>query len=169
MPYLSPTSHNYCNFSLRFILTFLPHGTAIFWKLLFFNLVGVLYQITFRIKSPSSPLHTIVCVLFTVCFCLISASRGQLTRRPYGHFRCLLVWFLCFHSFHPFCACLVIFKMCWGVSAEPFRIKVDWLIDWLPSYPLLRLLWSKSDNEVTRKRILDQYHTSTPLSSTALR
>ena len=39
----------------------------------------------------------------------------------------------------------------------------------LPSYPLLRLLRSKSDNKVTRKRILDQYHTGTPLSSTALR
>ena len=39
----------------------------------------------------------------------------------------------------------------------------------LPSYPLLRLLWSKSDNKVTKKRILDQYHTGTSLSSTALR
>ena len=69
--------------------------------------------------------YTVICVVFTVCFCLISASKGQLTRRPYGHFRCLLVWFLCFHSFHPFCACLVLFKMCGGVSVEPLRIKVD--------------------------------------------
>ena len=36
-------------------------------------------------------------------------------------------------------------------------------------YPLLKLLWSKSNNNVTRKRILDQCRTGTPLSSTALR
>ena len=34
-------------------------------------------------------------------------------------------------------------------------------------YPLLRLLWSKSDNKVTRKGILGQYHTGIPLSLTA--
>ena len=38
----------------------------------------------------------------------------------------------------------------------------------LPLHPLLRLLWSKSDNKVTKKRIFDQYHTGTPRSSTAL-
>ena len=37
----------------------------------------------------------------------------------------------------------------------------------LPLYPLLRLLRSKSDSKVTRKRILDQYHTGTALNSTA--
>ena len=34
----------------------------------------------------------------------------------------------------------------------------------LPSYPLLRLLWSKFENKVTKKRILDQYHTALHLA-----
>ena len=51
-------------------------------------------------------------------------------RTPRDSTSLVLVWFLCFHSFHPFCACSVLFKMCCGVSVEPFRIKVD-LIDWL--------------------------------------
>ena len=45
-----------------------------------------------------------------------------------------------------------------GSPAEPSNhTRGQFLL--LPSYPLLRLLWSKSDNKVTRKRILDQYHT----------
>ena len=63
--------------------------------------------------------HIFVCVIFTVYFSSMSPWRGQLTWRPNGHFRCLLVWLFCFHN------------MCCGVSVEPFRIKVDWLIDWL--------------------------------------
>ena len=84
------------------------------------------------------------CVVFTVCFCLISASRGQLTRRPYGHFCCLLVWFLCFHSFHPFCACLVLFKMCWGVSDKHWTISnKSWLIERLKKKKVLSWFLSK--------------------------
>ena len=51
--------------------------------------------------------YIVMCVVFTVCVCLISASRGQLTRRPYGNFRCLLVWFLFFTVFILF----VLFKI----------------------------------------------------------
>ena len=38
----------------------------------------------------------------------------------------------------------------------------------LPSYPLFKLLRSKSDNKVSRKTVLDQYHIGTPRSSIAL-
>ena len=55
-----------------------------------------------------------------------------------------------------------------GIPPEPSNHTRGQFLH-LPSYPLLRLLWSKSDNKVTRKRILDQYHTGTSLSSTALR
>ena len=55
-----------------------------------------------------------------------------------------------------------------GIPPEPSNHARGQFLH-LPSYPLLRLLWSKSDNKVTRKRILDQYHTGTSLSSTALR
>ena len=55
-----------------------------------------------------------------------------------------------------------------GIPPEPSNHTRGQFLH-LPSYPLLRLLWSKSDNKVTRKRILDQYHTGTSFSSTALR
>ena len=55
-----------------------------------------------------------------------------------------------------------------GIPPEPSNHTRGQFLH-LPSYPLLRLLWSKSDNKVTRKRILDQYHTGTSLSLTALR
>ena len=55
-----------------------------------------------------------------------------------------------------------------GIPPEPSNDTRGQFLH-LPSYPLLRLLWSKSNNKVTRKRILDQYHTGTSLSSTALR
>ena len=55
-----------------------------------------------------------------------------------------------------------------GIPPEPSNHTRGQFLH-LPSYPLLRLLWSKSDNKVTRKSILDLYHTGTSLSSTALR
>ena len=47
-----------------------------------------------------------------------------------------------------------------GIPPEPSNHTRGQFLH-LPSYPLLRLPWSKSDNKVTRKRILDQYHTGT--------
>ena len=55
-----------------------------------------------------------------------------------------------------------------GSPPEPSN-HTRWQFLHLPSFPLFRLLWSKSNYKVTRKRIFDQYHTGTPLSSTALR
>ena len=50
-----------------------------------------------------------------------------------------------------------------GIPPEPSNHTRGQFLH-LPSYPLLRLLWSKSDHKVTKKRILDQYHTSLHLA-----